>query len=824
MLRHDTWVAGATTNGFVLDDIVSESFGHLRDGRSVRLVGDAGSGRSSVLEKCIELVEATGREVLVARGEPAAQLEPGYGLQQLGLTVAGRTPNALVDMFSRELSSSGPTVIAIDDAAYLDTLSLRVIETVRMRTGIPLIRVERGHDAARTGFRPYWPEAEVSIPTLRLDQVGLVVAAILHGPVELSTITRVLTVSGGNPRFIRAIMDLAQRRGTVRLQNGRWSGQLPLFDNELAHLVEAHVGHEPQVRSALRWLAAHGPLPAPEAERELGFEIIEDLRGRGYLVDLPSDHDTSEIHVWPPLVQQLFSPSHAPISDVVDGQLVNVQESSREAELVTADAALSRHFEFLSASRMAKSYAIWRQSPTARSAVLYLSDAMAHASENARVETVLAHTRMADSNQVHASLLRAMAYQWWTIDRGRQDRADALRAESDDAALDAVFLVTRAFRGCMPTEQETAMLWDNAVEPSGVVATCLAILRIFEADLPGARDAIRVGRDSTLIQLWGKHIELLMRMLGPEAPSLRETVDRARDEAVADLSREGYAIFSYIVALDLELRGHTREQRSVLSSVAAMGRPGRLGRYFFDASMTMLKRNTITDDFRAGVRMPIEGAREILAGPLPWVGNRWEALGIFVGETPEEADTRIAADIDRLMQGRSYLSATHIAAYGTALLGRGECSSLLSQLCREHPVLRYALIGSFATALDAGPIAVASWVEEHPSFEGEYLVERALATYLKTNPDRLDSAELDRLGRLVAARTIIRKQERVVLASLTGREREIARLAGSLSNQEIADRLRLSQRTVENYISQALRKTGCKNRVELSEAVLLSGH
>ena len=52
--------------------------------------------------------------------------------------------------------------------------------------------------------------------------------------------------------------------------------------------------------------------------------------------------------------------------------------------------------------------------------------------------------------------------------------------------------------------------------------------------------------------------------------------------------------------------------------------------------------------------------------------------------------------------------------------------------------------------------------------------------------------------------------------SLSAREIEIIELVASgLTNQEIADRLTISKRTVDNHVSNVFTKTGSKNRVAL---------
>ena len=52
--------------------------------------------------------------------------------------------------------------------------------------------------------------------------------------------------------------------------------------------------------------------------------------------------------------------------------------------------------------------------------------------------------------------------------------------------------------------------------------------------------------------------------------------------------------------------------------------------------------------------------------------------------------------------------------------------------------------------------------------------------------------------------------------ALSAREMEIIDLvAGGLTNQEIAEKLTISKRTVDNHVSNMFTKTGSKNRVAL---------
>ncbi|MCA1706383.1 MAG: LuxR C-terminal-related transcriptional regulator [Actinobacteria bacterium] len=66
--------------------------------------------------------------------------------------------------------------------------------------------------------------------------------------------------------------------------------------------------------------------------------------------------------------------------------------------------------------------------------------------------------------------------------------------------------------------------------------------------------------------------------------------------------------------------------------------------------------------------------------------------------------------------------------------------------------------------------------------------------------------------------------KRIRTLYLSERERDVARLvAAGLSNEAIADRLRVSPRTVQTHVANARKKSGCANRTELGVLAVREG-
>jgi DNA-binding CsgD family transcriptional regulator len=118
-----------------------------------------------------------------------------------------------------------------------------------------------------------------------------------------------------------------------------------------------------------------------------------------------------------------------------------------------------------------------------------------------------------------------------------------------------------------------------------------------------------------------------------------------------------------------------------------------------------------------------------------------------------------------------------------------------------------------------------TWFEELEAllFAAEASADAAVAWRQSGDPRKATAAErrsATLAARCEGARTPALATVGLARATLTRRELEIARLAAAgLSNKEIAQRLYLSHRTVENKLHAAYEKLGVEGRAELAQAL-----
>lgn len=348
---------------------------------------------------------------------------------------------------------------------------------------------------------------------------------------------------------------------------------------------------------------------------------------------------------------------------------------------------------------------------------------------------------------------------------------------------------------------------------------------------------------------------LTMEMLGdgriPEARDafrgvpqwlLHARIDQLRDSlhAVACAAWSAYMLDEFRTGIELGERG--------LRIARRYGRADVLANLAVATAFSLLQAGRLDEAESA--------AEEVIAD-----GDRYGSTGLIA---MARAALAIAAqgrrDMALLDQRLRELEAAELPVFGwwrravltirarlSAVLGRPEPYPLLGEVRDSMTALRYgdaavvALAGGeadTARALLSEGLAVA---DQQGARSQHAMLETALAEILCDGEEFGRAAELfdsarqtfDRLGMSLQlgrvhaglARVEAAQQQKPdALTHLTKREREVSSLvAKGLTNQEIADRLVISRRTVDEHVSNSLKKLGVPSRVGIVQVLGVDG-
>jgi DNA-binding CsgD family transcriptional regulator len=261
------------------------------------------------------------------------------------------------------------------------------------------------------------------------------------------------------------------------------------------------------------------------------------------------------------------------------------------------------------------------------------------------------------------------------------------------------------------------------------------------------------------------------------------------DHAAIALSDSGYDIgwgYRYHVPLStaLAMRGSPREAAAVLAALDKLQRPFRSLDY---------ERSLARAWLAAGQGAVSEGIAIVLAAAERAGANGQFAAEVICLQTATQFGDRSGAprlrELEAIVEGPRVGLA---ARFADAL--RDTDASELAAVSEE-----FERMGDVIAAVDAAAHAAIAY--RHQDLRGSAL---------------RFSTRADALAEHCGASTPALRQATESLP-LTDREREIAMLIGEgLSNREIAARLTISPRTVENHIFKAMAKTGTASRDELA--------
>lgn len=842
----------------------------------VVLVGMPGSGRRVILRALGDRLSAEGWSVRTIRGyDPDGRPLDSLALSGLGWAAGTGLPTLAAAAEALASTPAGePLLLLIEEGDRLDETSAGVVAAAANRPQVTVVaattppypgspRIEAAFSARET--------TAVWMPTLPFDEVHRLMSDALAGEVDADAAGRIYALSGGLPGVARAIAVEARRAGRLQLKAGRWSAHRDLWTPALAVIVARFAqGLTPEQRDAAWVLAELGPTEVDTVRRILPWAAITALDDRGLVRFVESDTGTL-VALFPPVIEDhLRHRAHSAHGqaarhrlDIARPHLAEALNARRSLDQPLrwsaspeAAAILGRLLRDDAAARVVARRAAWEAEPTTITAVGYLQSLLDDGAPAADLDRVLAEARLRASSPSARDTLRLRVWEAVYLGAVRHEPQRAMEvlreaeAETPEGAtvLNAVGQHLRLVVDGIgvaelppyptPDEIESVQKLTRPLPSLGLPAWHeVDVVRLVRGEvlLSGGRtgdavadfsdlsptDPLRRDPDSVvaLAQLCHGDIDGAIARSLRQLDLARGTLDRARIEPHA-----------YVVALGLYLRGRLGSLRDHLTGVFAVNAPAGLapdahaGLLSISATLSLWEGNRQSAQAMIGQISTLRPG----SGPFPLMSADAPAaeLAVMQGVPGQHASKQawdrvqalintghlLAAVFDgvrlvdvHLDQARAaQLSQIALAGQGTvlpalgALLEAGVARSP-EALLRAADVLREA--GLLMHGVRAYAMAIRQLREDGRPDEAAMQAVR-LRTLVMDAGDEL---------RLLLSATPDPASE------LTAREREVTRLiAEGLSNREVAERLVLSERTVDNHAYRAFRKLGITSRDELS--------
>jgi DNA-binding CsgD family transcriptional regulator len=295
-----------------------------------------------------------------------------------------------------------------------------------------------------------------------------------------------------------------------------------------------------------------------------------------------------------------------------------------------------------------------------------------------------------------------------------------------------------------------------------------------------------------------------------------------RELARERFSRSEYTMLSYVAAVGALYLGDIQLMRQYVDEGTVAGQPSSSLNIFYGAlfaleaglahysGQTRLRDNLQRE---AATRLPSIG---------PGIGMSADFLDatIRLSDQPEEFASAVEATVDRSLELGYRLGAVQTAALSLTIRWNDRIAEAFLRAFTIAAIPAYASTAEGVRLIAQRDLpGLHAWgATLSPDRDDAEMLVRVLgAAYRSARREELPLAEV--LERILS--TVLQRRTETIATGeiaqlLSSRELQVGRLGGELSNTEIAERLSISRRTVENHIANGLKKTGLANRKELA--------
>lgn len=274
------------------------------DAKGAALVGPAGVGKTRLADEAVARLEQSGCTVRRCYATVATSSIP-FGALAAMLPADMRTANPLGRAVEHLVAEPQPLAIVVDDAHLLDDASIALLHHV-IRHGFARVLV-----TSRPGERAeLWQEGllrRYPLGDLSRAESDLLLERALDGPVDTRSAALLWSGSAGNPLYLRELVVSGRAVGALRVAEGIWSwhGAIEL-GGRLGELVQENLGRlEPSHRHALELLAYSEPVELDLLASLVQEEALDDLETRS-LIRVESSGRRTVVRLGHPLYGSLL--------------------------------------------------------------------------------------------------------------------------------------------------------------------------------------------------------------------------------------------------------------------------------------------------------------------------------------------------------------------------------------------------------------------------------------------------------------------------------------------------------------------------------------
>ncbi|MDT7596045.1 MAG: hypothetical protein QOJ06_1591 [Pseudonocardiales bacterium] len=697
--------------------------------------------------------------------------------------------------------------VLVDDAHLLDEASAALTHLLATTERTFVFATVRSGEQVPDAVMALWKDGladRIELPPLAVDESGELLSAALQGPVDGATAHLLHRRTQGNVLFLREVVLGALETRSLRREDGIWrlNGPLPA-SSRLREIIEARLaGLDEPGRRALEVLAVGEPLEVTLLQDVEAQVDLEALERRG-LVRIEQDGRR--------LSARLAHPLHG---EVLREQLslLRSRASARAlADALTAAGARRREDNLR--------LAVWslEGGSSFQPDIMYSAAMTARQRYDFPLAERLARAAVGAGAGFEAGLLLAQVC--WLQGRAKQADQQLLTLIGE--------ATTDVRRALLATARINVLDW-GLKHPDAALQVAEQAER--SIDDAGCRDQITAER-ARILGRSGRHgaavavaVPLLDRVCGRALVS-------ACFAAGTSMAMTGQASAA-IAASEGGLAAHLQLTGARLAGESAGA--------FREMAWPLWVRNALAIRAHAlALRHDVETARTVLCD--------LDALGVPPSEIsgPEVPRARAWTDVagGDVAQGCIHLHEAAAMAH--------ECGAFTLESAAVHDLAR---LGHAATAtprlrelaaIVEGPLApgraahaAALASEDAPALESSSAAFDECGAVLLAAEASADAAVVWRRNGLLRRAAGAQRRSSVLAArcegartpglvtavparaALTSRELEIARLAAAgLANKEIAARLCLSHRTVENKLHSAYEKLGVQGRAELARTL-----